>query len=627
MAAILALIFLSAAAVPAAEQQTLRGHVPAAVAGLQALGPLPATNRLHLVIGLQLHNRGALTDLLQQLYDPASTNFHQYLTPAQFTARFGPTEADYQTVLEFANTNGFEITRISGDRVLVDVSATVSDIERAFRVALGRYQHPTEHREFYAPDVEPSVETNVPILSISGLNNYFTGHPMAGIRQRKDGTFASPGGSGTGGLFQGSDFRNAYAPGVKLTGSGQMVGLVEEEGYYYSDITAYESLTGLPTVPIQNVPLDSFSLNSSDTNGILECSLDIEMVISMAPGLTKLYVFEDTFGNTDHILQSMVASNQIKQFSSSWAMSQDSTAETYLLQMAGQGQSFFMASGDGLAYVASCGAIPWPSDDHYVTSVGGSELVMTNKGAAYVSESVWNSGYQPFSGPWSANCMSSYWGSGGGVSTSFSIPGWQKGVNMAAVGGSTTQRNIPDVALTGDKVWVLYNNGSGTPVFGTSIAAPLWAGFLALVNQQIVGDGKPPVGFLNPALYAIGEGSSYNSAFNDITVGNNFWPSSPSLFSAAVGYDLCTGWGTPNGAGMINALEGYAGPIYVDFNYTGGTQDGSYNAPFKTLAGGTNAVAAHGTIIVRTAGSSSETMTIAKPMTITAIGGAATIGH
>jgi len=122
------------------------------------------------------------------------------------------------------------------------------------------------------------------------------------------------------------------------------------------------------------------------------------MVVSMAPGLIRLYVFEDTLANTDHILQSMVANIQIKQFSSSWAMTQDSAAEGYLMEMATQGQSFFMAAGDGDAYVSSCGAIPWPSDDLYVTSVGGSELVMTNNGAAYVSESVWNSGYQPASG-------------------------------------------------------------------------------------------------------------------------------------------------------------------------------------------------------------------------------------
>ena len=147
-----------------------------------------------------------------------------------------------------------------------------------------------------------------------------------------------------------------------------------------------------------------------------------------------------------------------------------------------------------------------------------------------------------------------------------------------------------------------------------------------MVNQQADADGKPSVGFLNPVFYAIGEGQSYNACFNDITTGNDFWPGSPGEFNSAAGYDLCTGWGSPRGANMINALEDYAGPVYVDFNYTG-TSNGSYKNPYKTLAEGTNAVSNYGTVIIRTAGSSSETMTISKPMTINAAGGAATVGN
>ena len=89
---------------------------------------------------------------------------------------------------------------------------------------------------------------------------------------------------------------------------------------------------------------------------------------------------------------------------------------------------------------------------------------------------------------------------------------------------------------------------------GTSCAAPLWAGFTALVNQQAAAAGQATVGFLNPALYAIGKGASYTSNFHDITTGNNFSSSSPSKFSAVAGYDLCTGWGTPNGTNLINAF-------------------------------------------------------------------------
>jgi subtilase family serine protease len=163
--------------------------------------------------------------------------------------------------------------------------------------------------------------------------------------------------------------------------------------------------------------------------------------------------------------------------------------------------------------------------------------------------------------------------------------------------------------------------------WGTSAAAPLWAGFTALVNQQAAAQGKPTAGFLNPSIYEIAKGSLYASCFHDITVGNNIPTNGSNLYYAAVGYDLCTGWGTPKGAALINALAGFSGPVFVDFNYTSFLQTGAYAFPFNTLAAGINAVSASGTIIIETAGSSSETMTISKPLTITADDGPGTIGQ
>ena len=629
IAASLALFALIAQPTQGADRKMLHGYVPDVVAKLTSLGQLPSDNRLELVIGLPLRNREALTNLIQELYNPASTNFHRYLTPDQFTANFGPTVADYQTVLLFARTNGLTVVRTDDHRILVRVSGTVSDIENAFHVNLLTYRHPTEPREFYAPDGEPSIDAAVPIQSISGLENYFL--PRPALRRQSSVMPADRSavtGTGPGGNLRGKDFRNAFAPGVTLNGSGQSVGLVEFDGYFVSDINTYESQSGLPNVPLENVLLSGSSgYPDNNTNYISECSLDIEMVISMAPGLSKLYLFE---GNTfDEILGSMVANSQIKQFSASWVgFSFDSTGDGYLQQMVTQGQTFFQASGDGNAYTQP---ITGPCDDLYVTSVGGTVLTLDSTGSNYVSETVWNSGFQTpgwgLNGDYTNNGTSGgYWGSGGGSSSTYPMPAWQTGANAAAVGGSTTARNIPDVALTAQNIWVNYFNGLSGGFEGTSCAAPLWAGFAALVNQQAAEDGKPSVGFLNPVLYAIGEGPGYNACFNDITTGNDFWPGSPGEFNSAPGYDLCTGWGSPRGANMINALENYAGPVYVDFNYTG-PSNGTYNEPYKTLAEGTNAVSNYGTVIIRTAGSSSETMTISKPLTITAIGGAATVGN
>ena len=171
---------------------------------------------------------------------------------------------------------------------------------------------------------------------------------------------------------------------------------------------------------------------------------------------------------------------------------------------------------------------------------------MNGSGASWASETVWN---------WSSSGGSyANVGSGGGVSTYYTIPWWQTGVDMTANLGSTTMRNVPDVALTADDVFVDYNNGSSGGFGGTSCAAPLWAAFTALVNQQSVASGGTTVGFLNPALYAIGTGTNYTACFHDITTGNNIGSDTPGLYYAIAGYDLCTGWGTPNGTNLINAL-------------------------------------------------------------------------
>ena len=339
----------------AGEMRVLRGHVPAAAALLQPLGRLPGTNSLRLAISLPLRNSEALANLLQRLYDPASPDYHQYLTPAQFTERFGPTAQDYQTVIQFAGSNGMAVaTRES--RMLLDIQGKVSDIEKAFHVTLRTYQHPTEARQFYAPDVEPTVDADLPILDIVGLGDYAVPRPMVHLQPVKTKPVPASG-SQAGSNYLGSDFRHAYAPGVSLTGAGQMVGLLELDGYYSNDIVSYETLAGLPNVALINVDVTNYT--GPPGSGVVEVSLDIEMAIAMAPGLSAVVVFQanSSTGVTgfDDILDSMASSNQIKQFSSSWGYTgspdPNTNSDGWLQKMAAQGQTFFQASGDGDAWV------------------------------------------------------------------------------------------------------------------------------------------------------------------------------------------------------------------------------------------------------------------------------------
>jgi uncharacterized repeat protein (TIGR01451 family) len=529
-----------------AERQLLHGHVPAAAARLQTVGNLEESKPLEVLIGLPLRNRETLTNLLHGLYNPSSPAFHQYLTPAQFTEKFGPLSADYEAVTAFAKSNGLTVLQTYANRTLLDVRGSVADIEKTFHVHLRLYQHPKEKRTFYAPDTEPSVDLATPLLRITGLDNFVIPHPL-NVRPAKRNSATPHFGSAPNENYWGSDFRAAYVPGTTLTGAGQTVGLFELDDFYTSDITTYESDANLPDVPLNRLTVDGFT-SGNPSSGNVEVALDIEMTVSMAPGLAGVIVYEgpniDNVTAPNSVLTCMATNDAAKQLSCSWGFNIDDNTEQTFQQFETQGQSFFLASGDSGAFT---GAAPPPSDDPYVTVVGGTTLTTSGPGGAWTSEAVWN---------W-FNSDSGTNGSTGGISTTYPIPPWQAPVSMANNQGSATMRNIPDVALTADNVWVIAHDGpasSGFEVGGTSCAAPLWAAFTALVNEQGAINQRSPVGFLNPALYALGLGTNYASTFHDITTGNNTNLSIPNEFFAVPGYDLCTGWGTPNGTNMINAL-------------------------------------------------------------------------
>jgi uncharacterized repeat protein (TIGR03803 family) len=560
---VLLLLFNVMAPAPdAAAGQWMRSQIPPGVGRLQPVDRLDGSSRLNLAIGLPLRNRGTLTNLLRDLYDPASPRFHQYLTARQFAEQFGPTEQDYQAVTRFAQAHGLTVTGTHPNRTLLDVSGAVADIERTLHLRMRVYQHPTEARTFYAPDAEPSLDLDVPVLGISGLDNFILPHPMnlktAAFNTDTNAT-AYVTGSGPIGYFIGGDFRAAYAPGVTLNGAGQSVGLFELDGYYPSDIAEYESLARLPNVTLTNILLDGFSGTPGIDND--EVALDIDMAICMAPGLLQVMVYEGSIPND--VLNRMATDNQAKQLSSSWGgfePQNDPVRDQIYQQFAAQGQSMFQASGDLGAYA---GTIPAPSDDPNITIVGGTSLTTSGPGGAWMGETAWR-------------------GSGGGISTTFPIPAWQQSVSMSANQGSTNMRNIPDVSCLADvSIWLIADDGGQGAIGGTSAAAPLWAGFAALANQQAAANGRPGIGFINPAIYAIGQDSGYAPAFHDITTGNNTNTASPTSFFAVPGYDLCTGWGSPAGSNLINALS--PEPLQITPS-AGFVSSGPFGGPFSVAS-------------------------------------------
>ena len=545
-------------------RQILPGHVRAAVANGQAkqLGLLPPAQRLELAIVLPLRNQAELTDLLKRLYDPSSPDYRQFLSVAEFTDRFGPTAEDCHAVVEFAISNGFTVGRVPSNRMIVPISATVEQVEKAFDVKMKRYQHPTENREFFSPDREPSVPPGLKFFHIGGLDNYSIPRPaMVKPSQDRGPANATVAGSGPGGAYLSSDMRAAYYGGSSLTGTGQTIALVQFDGYNISDavgtfggtatatnngtdyVINYTPSPGGPTysVPIHNVLLDGATGEPGQyTLGDVEQSVDIAQVIGMAPGLSQVRVYIAPLGHDAAVFSAIASENIAKQVSISWLWNSPSDTlvdDVFFQEFAAQGQSVFAASGDDGTFAPWYGS--YPAESAYVTSVGGTSLTTEGDGGAWSSETAWDR-------------------SGGGINLeNILIPDWQVLAINGTNGGSTTLRNAPDVAMEADTDNYACDLGiCGGGYGGTSFAAPRWAGLMALANQQAAASGSAPVGFVNPAIYAISEGSNYGNMFHDIVSGNNnYWGFQPlAYFNAVPGYDLVTGWGSPVGQALIDAL-------------------------------------------------------------------------
>ncbi len=446
-------------AIQASGSQKLSGHRTPTISKAPMVSLFPTTSQLNLVLALPLRNQAQLNALLAAISNPHSPQYRHYLTVAQFAADYGPTAADYQAVINYVQSKGLRVTQTFPSRVIVDVSGTAAAIQTAFYVTLNNYKRP-DGSLFYAPDREPSLDLATPIYHITGLDNYVQPHsplkatpldrggaeapsstlPHSTLRsmpiEKPEGSAAGPGttantgnsaprpnvGTGPSGLFGGNDFRTAYAPGVALNGAGQCEGLLEFDGFFANDVTLYKNQFGLPNVSVQTVLLNGFNGSAGGNN--IEVALDIDMAIAMAPGLSSVVVFEGT--NTNSILGAMASPPAgvplCNQLSASWNFGVDSTSQLLYDEMAAQGQTFFVSSGDSGAYQGDPGD---DRDEGSISVVGGTVLSMNGNGASWQAESTWPSG-------------------GGGILSNDAIPGYQATVSMSTNNGSNQHRDAPE---------------------------------------------------------------------------------------------------------------------------------------------------------------------------------------
>ncbi|RSD19313.1 S53 family peptidase [Amycolatopsis eburnea] len=488
-------------------------------------------------LSLKLHDQQALEKFLADVQNPASPQYHRFLTPAQFNARFGPTQADVDKAVSFLGKAGATGIKVSGNRQAVTFTGSAARLESAFGTRIGTYHDQVSGRDFFANDAAPAVPAGVSdvVSGVVGLDDHAvrTHSSKAAVKPNAVKAVTPP------------VLKTAYGTsGLSATGSGVKVGFVEFDGYQKANITKYDSTYGLSAGSVTTVPVSGANYDSSPGDGQIEVELDIEVVHALAAAASD-YVYEAPNSSAGELAmyQKIASDHTVNVVSISWGACESAEGSS-----AAKSVSSAIATGtaEGISYFAAAGddgttdcyrqtgstakAVDFPASSPNVTGVGGTQLTVTSSNT-YSSETAWNDG-------------ASNGSTGGGTSTVFTAPSWQSAQ-------STTYRKVPDVsadAASGSGYYI-YTAGAWETVWGTSGAAPLWAAFATLQNQ-VHGGG---LGNLNPKFYSIGNGSSYATGFHDVTTGNNSLHGTTG-FTAGTKYDQVTGWGSFKGTGLSGLI-------------------------------------------------------------------------
>ena len=560
-------------------QQTVPAQTPLSRAEPK-LGRASATQSVSVTLPL-VTDTAALDAFLARVVDPRSPDYHHFLSPAEFTARFVDS-AGRRDVVAFLQNAGLDV-HDSGTGVTISASGDAAKVERAFSVQLDTYRA-ANGRDFVAADRTAALPSHV-AARVRGVVGLDTPHPrtphLVPAPPVTDAVSApvAPNGSravspqvatGCPGATNAAQTRHAFTPNQLATaynfdalknagyqGEGQTVALFELADYADANVTTWKNCFGL-TTPVSRVPVDGGA--TPGAVGQEEVELDIDIITGLAPNLTHLFVYEAP--NTDvgvlDEYQRIATDNTASVVSTSWGVceAQNSSAATtgegaIFAQMAAQGMTAFAASGDN--GTNDCGsdirypgyntiAVDDPASQPYVSGVGGTRLTISGANA-YTSESIWNSGSR---------------GGGGGISAVWSRPAWQTGPGVANSYSNTNNfRQVPDVSADADPTtgYVVFALGAWTAYGGTSAGAPLWAAGTALMNQRLTAGGDTRVGFGNPVWYRLLAQSP--TAYHDVTAGNNCVspsPCAPNTYPATAGYDQASGVGSPNFGAIATAL-------------------------------------------------------------------------
>jgi hypothetical protein len=593
-------------------------------------------NSMTIVFNRTADQEAALKALIAAQQDPASPYYHQWLTPDQFADRFGMAESDIATVESWLQQQGFTIDSVARSRNAIHFSGSSAQVERAFQTEMHSYK--VSGVSHFAPSKELSLPAAIAsaVLGVRNVDDFRPlPHVFFKKSGRLNPSFTSAGNSNI--FFAPPDIVTAYdikpVYSAGYTGSGQSITLVGQSAIVMGDIEAFQTASGL-AVKDPSLYLVPGSGSSAKSDGDeAESDLDLEWSGAIATGATINFVYagnNPNYGAFD-ALQYAIDQQIGTIISSSYGTCETAlggaTLEASFEQAATQGQTILSASGDsgstdcsgipGLSSSIQKGvAVDYPASSPFVTGLGGTEISSTADSGNYVT--VGAGFWQADSGStdlvnsvlkyipevvWNDDALSVQFGGtlsagGGGASALFPKPTWQAGVPGIP---TDSKRDVPDLSLYASPYWPGYlfcssDSGTNGPwqngqvssctsgfadsstgdyivAGGTSFSAPIFAGMLALINQK--GGYTSGQGLINPTLYTLASnGSTYASAFHDITSGNNnclggsTYCSSATGFSAGVGYDQASGLGSVDVANLATAWPASSGPTLISTTTT-----------------------------------------------------------
>lgn len=557
-----------ASAVSANQATTIAGNHADEAADFSSGPEITASKTLRMQISLALHNPGAIENLIEAQQDPSSPQYHRWLAPGEFNARFGPTQAEMSSVAAWLTGKGFKVESASIAKRAIVFSGAARSAESAFNVRI----HTNASGALYANLGDPSVPASIaPMVgSIRGLSNILRSHPSV---QYAPKTSASPDVTiGRITAFGPDDLYTFYdqTPPTSSSNDGSgadCIALIEDSDFDDPSVTAFDTRFGLPTIDLTR-KLSSEGgdpFNSDET----ETLLDVEYAHAAAPGVPIFaYIGDDATSPDGNGLvdagMEAVKDDTCGAISISFSFCGGSKGfyshelNGFLQQAAVQGQAVFVATGDkgAAAYsfdksTDSCveGSkrnVNELAADPHVTAVGGTQFTANYSGGGdvgSVAESVWND---------------QYGAAGGGNSRIFAKPQFQKGIPK--IGG---KRAVPDVSFAASPDNPGFFFGSSGQVAccigGTSLGTPYWAGIAQLLAQH---EGEQRVGNLNAALYSVYKNGG--TGIRDVIQGNtsvetvkpNGQAHLVKGFAATVGYDRASGLGTPDIDLLLGALAG-----------------------------------------------------------------------